>query len=163
MIGYKASYNGRCINITYEVGKTYTYNGKLEMCNSGFHFCKEPKDALQHYDIDNPGFQLFKIEALGKVINKGNKSVTDKIKILEIVPESEYGELLGTVYDDRGNKIKYIDDDGDVFQWEYDDRNNLIKEIDFDGDIYQYEYYENGSKAKKILNGETIWSIDIKK
>jgi len=43
MIAYKATYNLKCETITYEVGKTYTFNGKLIMCDQGFHFCKIQK------------------------------------------------------------------------------------------------------------------------
>ena len=106
MIGYKASYSGKCGSLTYEIGKTYTFNGKLEMCQQGLHFCKNPKDVLNYYDIDNPEFQLLKVEVLGDVVDDDDKSATDKIKILEIIPKSEYKELIDSEYDKNGNLIK---------------------------------------------------------
>ena len=44
MRGYKAlncdlSSNAGCM--TYEIGKEYTLGGQLEICNHGYHFCKE--------------------------------------------------------------------------------------------------------------------------
>jgi len=122
MIGYKASYSGKCGSLTYEIGKTYTFNGKLEMCQQGLHFCKNPKDVLNYYDIDNPEFQLFRIKVLGGVIDAGDKSVTDKIKILEIIPKSEYTDLLDREYDKNGN---LIDIDG-----EHKDRREADKVCD---------------------------------
>jgi hypothetical protein len=40
MTGYKATYNGKCLNIVCEIGKTYTFNGNLMMHEQGFNFCK---------------------------------------------------------------------------------------------------------------------------
>jgi len=35
MKAYKATRNMKCKSITYEIGKTYTFNGKLIMCEQG--------------------------------------------------------------------------------------------------------------------------------
>jgi YD repeat-containing protein len=156
MIGYKASYNGKCESLQYETGKTYTFDGELKVCRQGFHFCKDPRDTLIYYSIDNPEFQLFKVKALGEVVDNIEKSITNKIQILEIIPKSKYGELLGYFYDKNNNLIKRIDSYGNIFQYFYDDRNNKIKEIYPNGDIYQCEYDENNNKIKEIdSNGRT--------
>jgi len=49
MKAYKATYNMTCRDVKYEVGKTYTYNGELIMCEKGFHFCKKAIDTLNYY------------------------------------------------------------------------------------------------------------------
>jgi len=48
MKAYKASYDEKCETLTYEVDKTYTFNGQLQLCSKGFHFCKELKDVFNH-------------------------------------------------------------------------------------------------------------------
>ena len=30
-----------CLNQKYEEGKTYTFDGEIELCARGFHFCKD--------------------------------------------------------------------------------------------------------------------------
>ena len=83
MRGYKFMESDMtCNRFQYEVGKEYTLEGKLEICENGFHFCENPFDCLGYYNNINGNKRLFLVEALGKVITGGSKSVTDKIKIL---------------------------------------------------------------------------------
>ena len=106
MKAYKATINGKCKTITFEEGKTYTFNGKLEMCSQGFHFCKNPKDTLQWYDYSK-NFQLMEIEVLGVIIDSDNKSLTNKFKVLRFFTQSEMFGLLNieSKYDEKGNLI----------------------------------------------------------
>ena len=40
--GYKGfNQDLTCRGFQYEIGKTYEYNGEIELCSSGFHFCAE--------------------------------------------------------------------------------------------------------------------------
>ena len=52
MKAYKATLNMKCRDLTYEVDKTYTYNGIIKLCKSGFHFCKKAKDTLNYYKYE---------------------------------------------------------------------------------------------------------------
>lgn len=94
--GYKAfRKNWKCIHFQYEVGKTYKYEGEMKPCESGFHFCRELKDCLNFYPLDNNMNVVFaEIEALGKVIDRGNKSVTDEIRIVKEIPIEEVLEQI---------------------------------------------------------------------
>ncbi len=86
-------------------------------------------------------------------------------------------ELPICAYDDKGNKIKEIYSDGDIYQYEYDEKGNMtkkifpsgyyiqyeyntkgqvIKEINSNGHIYKYEYDEKGNMIKEILPGNYI-------
>ena len=75
-----------CKDFQYEVGKTYKLpeNKKLELCTNGFHYCENPLDCLDYYpllDNDCNINPMCEITPLGPIETKGNKSVTNKIKI----------------------------------------------------------------------------------
>ena len=69
MKAYKATRNMKCKDFTFEVGKTYTFNGELKMCSQGFHFCKNAKYTLDYYPYDKD-FVLMEIDVLGKTIDQ---------------------------------------------------------------------------------------------
>ena len=90
MKGYKLiPPNLTCLGFQYEIGKEYFLEDELKMCKKGFHFCKNPFDCLKYYDNIKGDKRLFLVEALGKVITKDDKSVTNKIKIVEEIPNIE--------------------------------------------------------------------------
>ena len=149
MIAYKATYDMRCISLTYEVGKTYTFNGELKICETGFHCCKKAIDVLKYYDYKKD-FKLLEIEILGDMIDDGNKTVTNKIKILRVISTSEYPELLGITLDSNGNITKKVDSDGSTWTYEYDSNQNQTKQVNPDGSIWTFEYDSNGNMTKKV-------------
>ena len=83
MKGYKAYKKGMiCKDFQYEVDKEYTHDGELILCCSGFHFCENPLDILNYYDLCDSEFS--EVEATGKVTEarkEDTKRATDKIKI----------------------------------------------------------------------------------
>jgi len=78
-----------CKGFQYKVGEEYFLEDKLVICESGFHFCENPFDCLKYYDNIEGDKRLSLVEALGEVITGGNKSVTDKMKIIEEIPNIE--------------------------------------------------------------------------
>ena len=155
MKGFKATKNMKCLGLTYEIDKTYSIN-RLELCSTGFHFCQNMEDVLNYYRY-NDDFVLLEVEALGKTITQGDKTVTDCIKIIRVIPKEEYTfqipepEIDPNIYeyDDRGNKISETYPDGNKTYYEYDDRNNRISVTDPDGDKYSYEYDDRGNKISE--------------
>lgn len=92
--GYKVfNPDWTCRGFQYKVGETFTHNGDIEMCGSGFHFCRKASDCFNYYDF-NSNNKVAEVEAVGLVKTQGDKSVTDKIKI---VCEIEWQELLTIV------------------------------------------------------------------
>src|SRR5574344_1723695 len=90
MIGYKMMESDMtCRGFQYEIGKEYSLKGQLVMCKNGFHFCENPFDCIEYYDNIDGDKRLFLIDALGKVITKDDKSVTNKIKIIEEITDIE--------------------------------------------------------------------------
>ena len=93
--GYKASYNGACKGFLYEVGKTYTHEGKLQLHSSGFHYYTEPHEVFRNYQYKEGVTKFFEIEDLSvNTIDDGVLSVTDKLKIVREIPFEEYKKLF---------------------------------------------------------------------
>lgn len=92
MKGYKAYNKGMtCRNFQYEEGKEYEIKDKPIRCTStGFHFCKNPLDVLNYYDLINCEFS--KVESLGEVDENGDdtKVATNKIKIGNKISLNEF-------------------------------------------------------------------------
>ena len=172
MKGYKATRNMKCLDLTYEIDKTYSINN-LELCSHGFHFCQSMKDVLRYYAYDDE-FVLLEVEALGKTITGHNKTVTDCIKIIRVIPKEEYtfkipeptidhniyeyddrgntisettprGSKYSYEYDDRDNRVSETAPSGYKISWKYDDRDNRISETYPDGSKYSYEYDDRGN------------------
>ncbi len=57
-----------CRGFKYEVGKTYTHNGNVSICDSGFHSCTDPLDVLNYYDITTSRFAI--VKASGEISQK---------------------------------------------------------------------------------------------
>src|SRR5574343_1090770 len=90
MKGYKFMESDMtCLGFQYEIGKEYSLEGELRICESGFHFCENPFYCLEYYDNIDGDKRLFLVEVTSDVITEGNKSVTNKIKIVEEIKDIE--------------------------------------------------------------------------
>ena len=187
MKGYKATKNMKCLTLTYEIDKTYSIN-KLNICSHGFHFCQNMEDVLNYYEYDDD-FVLLEVEALGKTITRDDKTVTDCIKIIRVIPKEEYtfdipkpkidlniyeyddlgnmisktypsGNKTSWEYDERGNKISKTDPDGYKTYYEYDDRNNMISVTDPDGSKTSYEYDDRNNKISETSPSGNKYSYE---
>ena len=102
MIGYKAFNDDlTCRGFQYEIGKTYTIEGELKICENGFHFCKELINCFYHYKF---GSRICEVESLGAIDSEDEeKFCTDKIRIIrelsfeEICDEIEADERLAKI------------------------------------------------------------------
>jgi hypothetical protein len=103
MKGYKASYNQKCLDVYFEVGKIYKLDEKPVCCVKGFHFCQNPTDVLNYYEYDKT-FVLFEVNAIGDIDVRGDKSCTNEIEIIRIIPKEEYIDLFDP------NRFKMFDD-----------------------------------------------------
>lgn len=135
-IGYKATNNMKCKTLTYEVGKTYTFEGELKICQQGFHFCKDPNDVFKYYDY-NKDFVLLEIEILGTVIDDRDKSVTNKFKVLRVIPKEEYNNIFTKSKFDENNNLKYYENSNGLWEkHEYDENGNRTHSENSVGEEY---------------------------
>ena len=89
-----------CRGFQFGIGKTYTHEGDISLCNAGFHACKQVAYCFDYYSFD-PNNKVAEVELLGKVIGEDdNKQVTDKIKI---VRELTWDEMLQLANTGKGN------------------------------------------------------------
>ncbi len=91
--GYKASDNMVCRDYKYKVGKTHEQPEPPILCNRGFHFCRNAKDVLGYYGL-NDKFVLMEVEAVGAVVEEGDKCATDKLKVIRRLSKAETMKVL---------------------------------------------------------------------
>ena len=89
-----------CRGFQYEIGKTYEYNGEIELCSSGFHFCRKLQDVHQFYDLKTS--RICEIEADGKIDNDDIKSVCSRIRIVRELSREEVDAAVNTGKDNTG-------------------------------------------------------------
>lgn len=77
----------------YEVGKTYTAEGEIKICENGYHFCKKCVDV---YDYYNKPCRICEVNVTGAVQTQGNKSVGRKLKILRELTADEISSLCNS-------------------------------------------------------------------
>ena len=89
-----------CRGFQYEIGKTYEYNGEIELCSSGFHFCRKLQDVHQFYDLKTS--RICEIVADGKIEDDGIKSVCARIRIIRELSREEIDAAVNTGKDNTG-------------------------------------------------------------
>ena len=97
MKGYKAFLSDMTTkhgdNTVYEVGKTYTVEGEIKICENGYHFCKKCVDV---YDYYSKPCRICEVSVTGAVQTQGNKSVGRKLKILRELTADEISSLCNS-------------------------------------------------------------------
>jgi len=84
--GYKATdKNMQCRGFQFALGVWHKHDGKIAMCESGFHFCEYPSGPWSFYSNDDT--RIFKVEARGVLKGEGSgavlKHVAMEIRLVE--------------------------------------------------------------------------------
>jgi hypothetical protein len=79
--GFKAFDKGLiCKGKQYAENTEYKESGEISLCNHGIHYCENPLDVLNYYDLCDSEFA--EVEDIGnKTKSDGTKSVTNHLKI----------------------------------------------------------------------------------
>ncbi|MBU5440275.1 pentapeptide repeat-containing protein [Tissierella sp. MSJ-40] len=117
--------NWTCRDFQYEVGQTYEHKGNIELCGSGFHFCRKASDCFKYYNFDSNN-KVAEVEALGLVESDETKSVTNKIRIVRELTWHEVLELVNTGKDCTGreNSGDWNSGDWNSGNWNSGNRNS---------------------------------------
>ena len=71
-----------CRDFQFEIGKTYTIDGKIQLCRRGFHACESPFDVWNFYGPAKSRFALISAEKVSdETHNEDTKRVAAKITI----------------------------------------------------------------------------------
>ena len=76
----------KCRDYQFAIGETYTHDGEVRACSSGFHACINPLDVLNYYDLCDSKFA--EVELSGEVSRHGDDS---KIAGAKITIKDELG------------------------------------------------------------------------
>jgi len=75
-----------CKRFQYGVGKSYEFEGKIKLCEAGFHACLEAQDVLDYYV---QRFAIVELEEVSGERQGDSKIVGKKITILEEITIEE--------------------------------------------------------------------------
>lgn len=82
---YKAfSDDMTCRDYQYQVGEKYSIEGKIKMCENGFHSCKKMLNCLNYYVRDS---RFCEVEIGGDIITDGDKTVSSEITIVREITD----------------------------------------------------------------------------
>ncbi len=103
--GYKVfNSDMTCRGFKFEVGKTYTHDGPIKICESGFHFCLLPQDCFNYYNFDSNNI-VCEVEALDKTDGQteDSKLCTNKLKIIRQLDWFEVLTIVNIGKDNTGH------------------------------------------------------------
>ena len=89
-----------CRGFQYEVGKTYTHEGKVELCSAGFQACKKVSDCFSDYSF-NPANKVAEVELSGVVL--GEDQAKQCSSVITIMREVSWEEMLTLANTEVGN------------------------------------------------------------
>ena len=106
----------KCRDFQFEVGKTYTIDGKIEACKRGFHACENPFDVWNYYGIGE-GNRFAVVEQSGDIsrhdgdskVASGSITIKAEISLPEFIKNavSRIIEMTkNAVGNDSGNDAK---------------------------------------------------------
>lgn len=84
----------------YKVGETYTHEGRIGLCSSGFHYCYRMSDVFNHYS-NNPKHVFAIVEPSGEILTSSDKSCSSKIKVVKILTPEEIKQFIDLEEDEK--------------------------------------------------------------
>ena len=89
-------HNFQCRGYQFEVGKTYTHDGEVEACSSGFHACENPLDVFAYYE---PGVSKFATTEQSGEISRHDSDSKIASSSIRIVAELSIAGLVTAAFE----------------------------------------------------------------
>ena len=93
-----------CRDFQFQIGETYTHDGKVEACASGFHACENPLDVFNYY---NPTSRFAIVECSGEINKESNSDSKIACGSIHIKAEIGLPTLISKAVDLILSKIKW--------------------------------------------------------
>ena len=105
IIAYKGFNNDlTCRDFQFQIGETYTHEGKVEACASGFHACENPMDVFNYYD---PTSRFAIVECSGEISKKSDGDSKIACGSIHIKAEIGLPTMISKAVDLILSKIKW--------------------------------------------------------
>ena len=92
-----------CRDFQFRIGETYTHEGKVEACASGFHACENPLDVFNYY---GPTSRFAIVECSGEINKESNGDSKIACGSIHIKAEIGLPTLISKAVDLILSKIK---------------------------------------------------------
>ena len=93
-----------CRDFQFQIGETYTHEGKVEACASGFHACENPLDVFNYY---NPTSRFAIVECSGEISKESDGDSKIACGSIHIKAEIGLPTLISKSVDFILSKIKW--------------------------------------------------------
>ena len=93
-----------CRDFQFQIGETYTHEGEVEACISGFHACENPIDVFKYY---NPTSRFAVVECSGEISKESNSDSKIACGSIHIKAEIGLPTLISKAVDLMLSKIKW--------------------------------------------------------
>ena len=154
MKGYKGfNKDMTCRGMQYEEGKIYKMEEEPKCCEKGYHFCENPLDTLDYYDLCDSAFA--EVEAIGDINRpkeeerQDSKIATNKIKI---GAKLDLTGFIKASIDFLWEKCKIKDKKQDEDVQASSGYNSKLASSGYNSQLASSGYYSNISHDKGIEN-----------
>jgi hypothetical protein len=104
IISYKGfDQNLHCRGYQYEIGKTYTHEGEVEVCKSGFHACEYPLDVFGYYP---PAISRFAVVTQSGRLIRNSEDTKVASSSITIKAELDFPGIIKAAIEYTMNRVK---------------------------------------------------------
>lgn len=91
-----------CRDMIFKVGEIAEVNGELKLCANGIHFCWNPNDINDYYNLRKS--VIAEVEILGDIVNQSDlkKSCTNKLRVVRVLTKEQVWAISNTGSENSG-------------------------------------------------------------